>query len=102
MHEEKYCFYADEYLESEGAGEYGKGGDGNDPAEKSYNITEGYVICFDSFNLPKSNNQNCPQGGNTHDYNRPADNQPFEKVCQGSLPRSTRIVCPTHCESASL
>jgi hypothetical protein len=102
MHEEKYCFYAGEYSEPEGARENGEGGDRNDPAEKSYYITEGYVICFDSLYLPEFNNQDCPQGGNAHDNYRPADDQPFEKICQVSLPRSTCTVCPTHSENASL
>jgi hypothetical protein len=85
----KYHFYAGEYLKSEGSGKNGECDDGNDPAEKSYDIAEGYVIRFYSLHLSEFHNQDCSKSGNTDDDNRPTDNQPFEEICQELPPRST-------------
>jgi hypothetical protein len=84
--QEKYCFYAGEYLKSEGPGEYGKRGDGYDPAEKSYDITERDVICFNLLEFTEFDNQDGPQGGDTNDNNGPTHDQPFEKICHELSP----------------
>ena len=73
-------------LHSQGAGKNGKSDDGDEPAEEGNDKTKGNIICFDVLDLSIFHDEDGAKGCNSHDNDRPAKDEPLEKIGQRTSP----------------
>ena len=73
-------------LHSQGAGKNGKSDNGDEPAEEGNYKTKGNIICFDVLDLSIFHDEDGAKGCNSHDNDRPAKDEPLEKIGQRTSP----------------
>ena len=78
-------------LHSQGASKNGKGDDGDEPAEEGDDETEGHIIGFDLPDRTVLRDEDRAEGGDSHDNDRPAKNEPLEKIIQRTTRRKEKL-----------